>query len=138
MCCKQQKKKPRSLGAFALQEASLDYFFLLALPALLAVLATASAAASVSAGKLLVDENASLRKDATAFDWLMDKINRAYEGEEQSYDGLFIYCRMLFGRKDHRSCSAEINFDDIRDEPIGLAAAIHRAMLEEKNRVPST
>lgn len=90
---------------------------------------------------LLTWEVRRLQKEvekAYAFDWLMEKLQRAYDGEEQAFEGLFIYCRMVFGRKDHRSCSAEINFDDVRDEPIGLAAAISRAIQEEKNRVPST
>lgn len=73
---------------------------------------------------------------ASAFDWLMEKLQRAYDGEEQEFEGLFIYCRMVYGRRDHRSCSAEINFDDVRDEPIGLAEAIRKAMQEESN-VPS-
>lgn len=90
---------------------------------------------------MLAAEVRRLQKEvekSTAFDWLMAKLQLAYDGKEQSFDGLHIYCRMLYGRRDHRACSAEINFDDVRDEPIGLASAIRKAMQEEENRVQST
>lgn len=74
---------------------------------------------------------------AQAFDWLMKKLQRSYDGFDFDLCGLSIVCQMVSGWKGYRYVSAKIRWSDNRDEPLDLLSAIKKAMDAEVNHVPS-
>lgn len=74
---------------------------------------------------------------AKAFDWLMKKLQRSYDGVDFDLFGLSIECQMVSGWKGYRYVSAKIRWSDNRDEPLDLHSAIKKAMDAEVKHVQS-
>lgn len=65
---------------------------------------------------------------AAAFDWLMTKIQEAYDHSGWVEIGdLSLSAQTVWGQRDECLVKAEIQWKDHRDEPLNLLAAINKA-----------
>lgn len=69
---------------------------------------------------------------AAAFDWLMARLQEAYDHSGWVEVGdMSIGAQTIWGRRDECLMKAEIQWKDRRDEPLDLLAAIEKAMGEQ-------
>lgn len=78
---------------------------------------------------LTPDEIRDVVQKARAFDWLVSKLQASYDGtsvdcETTEGSNLYVNCSMIFGHKDRRQVEGTIQWNDARDEPLGLLEAI--------------
>lgn len=67
---------------------------------------------------------------ASAFDWLMARMQESYDGHVYLEGGpdISINVRMVWGHRDRCSVLAEIRWEDQRDEPLDLLSAIKQSI----------
>lgn len=69
---------------------------------------------------------------AAAFDWLMDKIQEAYDlGGWLEVGDMIVTAHSIWGQRDECCVKAEIQWKDRRDEPLDLLSAIEQAKKTE-------
>lgn len=84
---------------------------------------------------LTPDDIRDFVQKARAFDWLVSKLQAAYDGVSvdcETVDGANIYvnCGMIFGHKERRRVESSIQWEDARDEPLDLLGAISQHLPE--------
>ena len=80
---------------------------------------------------LIAEQAIEREKDgpkAAAFDWLMDKIQEAYDlSGWLEFGDMIVTAHSTWGRRDECCVKAEIQWKDRRDEPLDLLSAIEQA-----------
>lgn len=64
--------------------------------------------------------------DASCFRWLMDKLQKAYDGEALETQHVSVYCHMQSNWHGERTVQAQLHWRDETDLPLNLAQAIAR------------
>lgn len=77
--------------------------------------------------------NGLLRSDAERYRWLIDRLQKAYDGNDLEIGDMIVGCSMIYARRNERRVSGAIHWSDERDEPLNLSAAIDAAMAESSN-----
>lgn len=77
--------------------------------------------------------NGLLRTDAERYCWLIDQLQKAYDGNDLEVGDMIVGCNMIWGRRNERRVSGAIHWSDARDEPLNLSAAIDAAMAVSSN-----
>ena len=65
--------------------------------------------------------------DAARYRWLLAQLQATYDERQQAGE-IVTECFMAWGHKSDRSMTATLTWQDQRDEPLDLSAAIDRAM----------
>lgn len=66
--------------------------------------------------------------DAARYRWLMNQLQVVYDERQYSGGGIVTECFMAWGNKSFGEISATLTWQDQRDEPLNLSAAIDKAM----------
>lgn len=79
------------------------------------------------ADKLEIELNHA-RIESARYQWLKDRLQEAYDGNDLETGDMATRCSMVYGRRNERCVEGFIRWIDIRDEPLNLDAAVDAEM----------